>query len=196
MHNHFTGFSEKLLRQFDEIGLQDETIREPYPRFPRDPAEYFRRWITTPAVAGQADGTPYPSFFDLEVGYWAERWRPNFLMVHYSDLLRDLSGEMQKIATFLNVPIDERVWSSLVKAAEFGQMQSAGDVLMPHLTNVLVEGSRRFFNKGTNGRWHEVLSATEDAAYGAKVREKFTPGLSAWIARGRVGAGEPREIPD
>ncbi len=147
-------------------------------------------------AAGQTDGTPYPPFFDLEMGYWSERRRPNFLLVHYSDLLHDLDAEMRRIAAFLEIPIDGRIWPSPVRAAEFPQMQSAGDLLMPHLRTVLTDGSRRFFNKGTNGRWRDVLGASELAAYEAKVREKFTPGLRAWLAQGRIGAGKPRESPD
>ena len=189
MHNHFTGFSEDTLKQFDEIGLQDEHIRRPFPRFPSDPADYVRLWLTTPAISGQTDGTPYPSYFEFEAGYWAQRRRPNILLVHYSDLLHDLDAEMRRVAAFLNVRADERIWPSMVQAAEFGQMQKAGDVLMPHLAHVLADGSRRFFNKGTNGRWQAILGTTEIALYEAKVREHLTPGLSAWIAGGRLGAG-------
>src|SRR6185437_390733 len=73
MHNHFTGFSEARLLGFDTIGLQDDTIGKPYPRFPTNPAEYFHLWLTTPVIDGQSDGTPYPSWFEREAGYWAER---------------------------------------------------------------------------------------------------------------------------
>jgi Sulfotransferase domain len=99
-----------------------------------------------------------------------KRRRPNFLLVHCSDLLHDLDAEMQRIAGFLEIPIDGSIWPSLVRAAEFPQMQSAGDLLMPHLRTVLTDGSRRFFNKGTNGRLRDVLGASELAAYEANIR--------------------------
>src|SRR5471032_3384441 len=61
MHNHFTGFSPSNLEVFDRIGLGDPTIGHPYPRFPSDPAEFFRIWISTPMIAGQTEGMPAPS---------------------------------------------------------------------------------------------------------------------------------------
>lgn len=193
MHNHFTGISEERLKVFDEIGLRDETIRRPYPRFPSNPADFYRIWMTTPAIDGHTDGIPYPSWFDLEAGYWHDRTRGNFLLVHYSDLLNDLDAEMRRVAAFLEVHVDEEIWPSLVRAAEFSAMQGAGDILMPHLAKGMAEGSRRFFHKGRNGRWRSVLTEHDVARYDAKVRQKFTPGLAAWIAGGRLEAGDPRE---
>ena len=61
------------------------------------------------------------SFFDFEVTYWEERKRPNLLMVNYSDLLADLDGEMRRVSAFLDIPVDEDVWPSLVTAAQFSK---------------------------------------------------------------------------
>lgn len=145
MHNHFTSFTEEKLAIFDRLGVDDPMVASRYPRFPADPAAYFRQWLTTPAIAGQTDGTPYPSYFNLEVGYWSERQRPNLLLVHYNDLLADLDTEMRRIAAFLAIEVDEAVWPSLVQAADFAAMQANGNALMPHLTNTLVGGANRFF---------------------------------------------------
>ena len=196
MHNHFTGFSDQQLDDFDRIGLGDPEIAKPFPRLPADPAEYFRLWISTPAIVGQSEGTPILSFFDLEVGYWAARSWPNLLMVHYNDLREDLDGEMRRIAAFLEISCDKAVWPSLVEAAHFKAMQAAGDVLMPQTRTMLAEGSRRFFNKGPNGRWRDILTTDDIALYDAKVREKFSPMLAAWIEGGRRVTGDPRGIID
>jgi aryl sulfotransferase len=190
MHNFFTGFTPEQLASFDRIGLEDPAIGKPYPRVPTDPAEYFRRWVSAPP------GSPSPSFFDIEVGYWAERRRPNFLMVHHSDLLYDLDGEMRRVAAFLDIEVNEAVWPSIVRAAVFEQMQAAGDALMPNLVKRFDTGSRRMFNKGTNGRWRDVLTDDDLALYDAKVREQFPPGLAAWIEGGRRASGAPRDIAD
>ena len=185
MHNYYTGFNDKQLEQFDRIGLEDPTIGRPFPRVAANPAEYFRDWIATPT------DLPMPSFFDLEVGYWAERKRPNFLLVHHNDLLRDLDGEMRRISAFLDIVVNEPIWPNLVQAAVFEEMQAAGDTLMPGIVDRFVDGSRRMFNKGTNGRWRGVLSDGDLALYEAKVHDKFSPGLAAWIEGGRLGAGDP-----
>ena len=191
MHNHFGGFTEAHLALLDRVGLEDPFIGRPYPRLPKDFAEYFRMWLTEGVVMDQDDGLPSPSFFDLEVGFWAERERPNLLLVHYDDLTADLDGEMRRVATFLDIPVNEVVWPSLVAAAGFGAMRAAGSRLMPPTEDYLVGGADRFFNRGVSGRWRDTLSASDLALYNAKAHAKFAPALSAWIGGGRRAAGEP-----
>lgn len=196
MHNHFTGYTTAQYENFDRIGLEDLVIGQPYPRFPSDPAEYFRVWISTPVVPGESEGTPGPSYFKLEMGYWAERRRPNFLLVHYNDLKANLDGEMRRISSFLGIPVDEKVWPTLVSAASFESMQAAGAELMPQTKAMFPEGARRFFNKGLNGRWHDVLTADDLARYEAKVRERLSPALAAWLEGGRQLVGDPQQSDD
>jgi aryl sulfotransferase len=197
MHNHFTSFTKEKLATFDKIGLGDPMVAARYPRFPADPAAYFRQWLTTPAIAGQTDGTPYPSYFHLEAGYWSERERPNLLLVHYNDLHADLDTEMRRIAAFLAIEIDEAIWPSLVKAAGFAEMQANGAALMPHLTNTLVGAAGRFFHKGCNGRWRTTLHPDDLTLYETKVRSLLPAELANWLVGGRAkgAAMQPSPAP-
>jgi aryl sulfotransferase len=196
MHNHFSDLSASQLAVLDRIGVDDPDIGRPFPRVPTDPAEYFRNWICTPAVVGQTEGTPDPSYFDLEAGYWQMRNRTNVLLVHYNDLLCDLDAEMRRVARFIDVEVDESVWSHLVGAARFQAMCDAGESLMPHAGTLFPEGARRFFFKGTNGRWRGILTDEDLALYQAKARMKFPAALASWLERGRCDAGDPREVAD
>jgi aryl sulfotransferase len=196
MHNHFSGLSAEQLAVLDRIGVEDPAIGRPFPRVPTDPAEYFRIWISTPVVGDQTDGTPDTSYFDLEVGYWQERHRDNFLLVHYNDLLRNLDAEMRRIASFLGIAVNEDAWPNLISAAGFQAMQAAGETLMPHAKYLFREGARRFFYRGTNGRWHGVLTDGDLVRYDAKVNSKFTAGLAAWLEDGRHKVGDPRSMVD
>jgi aryl sulfotransferase len=134
-------------------------------------------------------GPPGPFFFDLEAGYWAERKRSNILLVHYDDLSNDLETEMRRIADFLEIEIGEDLWPSLVQAARFAAMQAAGDELMPQTRAMFAEGSKRFFNKGVNGRWRAVLTDEDLALYDAKVRECLSRGLGGLARRGPAPSG-------
>src|SRR5690242_88825 len=187
-HNQLKGFNEDHRERLSRIGLEDPVIGRPYPLIPAEPAEFFRLWLTTPAVEGQSDGLPGLSFFDFEVGFWAERHRANILFVHYQDLLDDREGEMRRIARFLGIESDERVWPSLVAAAGFSAMRGATDALMPEFRN------RNFFNRGTNGRWRGVFSRDDLTLYESKAREKFSPDLAAWLSFGRRATGEPKHL--
>ena len=197
MHNHFTGYSDEALARFDLIGLQDPVIERPYERPPADPATYFREWLAAkPERRSAVEGPPSPHFFDLQASYWAERRRPNVLLVHYADLSADLDAEMRRIAAFLAIEINEILWPSLVGAAGFEAMKSSGDELMPQTKSMFAEGSKRFFNKGQNGRWRGVLSESDLALYADAVRKMRKPGLAGWLESGRNKIVDPRIAPD
>jgi aryl sulfotransferase len=196
LYNQWTGFSDRHRENFDRIGREDPTIGRPFPKFPTDIVEMFRFWLSNSGSSGQTEGGGAVLFFDLEVGYWAERKRPNFLMVHYNDLLDDLDGEMRRVAAFLDININEAMWPSLVQAAQFSEMRAAADSLMPHLRLTRADGPRSFFHKGTIGRWRDILTPDDLANYEEKVRVKFSPALAAWIEGGRNAAGEPRASAD
>ena len=192
IHNQYRSHTDAQRETLSKIGAEDSLIGRPFPLIPQGPADFFRLWLTTPTVAGQTDGLPNLSYFDFEAGFWAERHRPNFLFVHYQDLLADREGEMRRIARFLDIEPDKRVWPSLVEAAGFSAMRAASDQLMPEFKNRFVDGDRHhFFNKGTNGRWRDVFAQEDLALYEMKVREKFSSDLAAWLSSGRLATGEP-----
>ena len=74
-------------------------------------------------------------------------------------------------------------------------MKRNGALLMPMASAVWDGGSDRFFYKGTNGRWRDVVTA-EDLALYDQVAARMTPGLARWIEEGRLGAGNPRTAPE
>lgn len=194
-HNHCTGFQEMLLTSFDEWGLEDETIAAPYPRAPADPRAFFRRFLRDPAY-GPMDDYGLPEYTALEQSYWAERHRPNLLMVHYNDLKADLAGEMQRIADFLEIETPAPLWRDMVEAAGFSAMQRDSEALLPDASHVWQGGARRFLNKGTNQRWRSVLTDQDLADYDAAATIAMSPALRAWAEGGRATAGDPRIAQD
>jgi len=196
MHNHFSGFSDAQVARFDAVARHDPVVGGPYRKPPPDSAQFFRGWIATKVTLGRVNGPPNPFFFDIETGYWTERKRPNVLLVHYADLAADLATEMRRIAAFLRISIEDNLWPSLVQAAGFETMRTAGDELMPFTKAMFTDGSRRFFNKGVNGRWREVLTEGDLALYDARVKETLTPGLASWLEGGRRRTGDPPSAPD
>ena len=47
-----------------------------------------------------------------------------------------------------------------------------------------VGGTKTFINKGTNGRWRDVLTAEESAEYEAKALAELGPECAHWLATG------------
>jgi aryl sulfotransferase len=185
-----------MLEALDSSGLEDEILGRPYPRAPADPADFFHRWLTVGVVPGHEDGAPFMSFFPFERSWWGERLRPNILLVHYNDLKADLSGEMQRVADYLDIHVSPDLWPQLVEAAGFEAMRRDGEALMGAAAAMFQGGSQTFFHKGTNERWQGVFREDDLTLYDAKVEAFFSPACAGWVARGRLEAGDPRSTRD
>lgn len=190
-HNHQLGFKQEFI--VNQIAANNPGKPVPFLETPADPRVFFLNWMQR-AEAGAPGGDL--SFFDFENTYWRERKLPNLLFVHYADLKADLSGEMRRIADFLGIDTPAGLMPDLVHAASFETMKAQGDEIMPQLRASFDRGAERFINKGTNGRWKDVLTPEDLARYDALVRRKFSPQQAQWIAQGRRAAGDPATIAD
>jgi len=192
--NHYSSFSQEALENFDRIGLSDETINRPFPRTPTGEREFFLYWIADSQNESRLQMSD--SFFRLERAFWNERRRPNLLLVHYNDLKADLSGEMKRVAEFLNITTPDALWPQLVAAASFESMKREGGSLMPQLDSLLDRGHQNFFYKGTNSRWRSVLTDLDVDLYEQKIKAELSPALIRWLTDGRLVAGDPVASPD
>jgi aryl sulfotransferase len=116
--------------------------------------------------------------------FWARRNEPNVLLVHYEDMLRDLDGEMRRIAEFLDVTVADEHWPAVVERCTFAAMKADADAVAP-FDLLFVNGGDSFMHKGTNGRWRDVFTDDELARYDAKVRETLPPECAQWLLAGR-----------
>src|SRR6185312_1982686 len=195
-HNHSSGYSPMVVEMQSTAGMADEAVGKPLPRPPADPHQYFQTWMTEGEGARLADDFPSTLFFDIERSFWADRKRENVLLVHYNDMKADLAGEMRRIASFLNIDIPAAAFPALVEAASFDFMREHGASLMPRAVNSWDKGHERFFNKGTNARWRDVLTAEDLAQYDDRVRREVSPALAAWLENGRLKTRDPRLAED
>lgn len=194
-HNHESAYTPDARASFAEREAADPRFRRrPVPE--ADLGEYYRRWMDE----AEADRPWGPgadlSFFDYEMSYWRERARPNLLMVHYADLKADLPGEVARISRFLEIDTPPDKLAELAAAARFDSMKKQGGDLLPALPFVFQGGHETFLNKGTNGRWKDVLTDADLARFDQLSAAKFTPSARAWIEGGRLQAGDPAILPD
>src|SRR6185295_7070525 len=115
--------------------------------------------------------------------FWAERSRPNLLLVHYNDLKADLAGEMRRVAEFIGADVPELWWSEVVARCTFERMRE-GEARIGDVDMLFKGGLKTFVFKGTNGRWRDVLTADELTAYDRRVAELLPPDCAEWMAQG------------
>ncbi|HEY2388075.1 MAG TPA: sulfotransferase domain-containing protein [Candidatus Binatia bacterium] len=143
-----------------------------FPTWDGDVHAFFARWLDE------------EHFFPHVATFWAERQRPNLLLVHYNDLKADLEGEMRRVAAFIGADVPEACWPEVVARCTFERMREG--VARIGAVDMMFEGGlKTFVFKGTNGRWRDVLTVEELAAYERRVAERLTPECAAWMQHGR-----------
>jgi aryl sulfotransferase len=143
-----------------------------------DVVSYFHQWM-------EKDGFPFWSLWENVRSWWAIRDLPNIKFVHFNDLKRDLSGEMRGIAEFLGAKVDDAKWPAIVEHCSFDYMKKHAALSAP-LGGALWEGgAETFINKGTNGRWRDLLTKEDAAAYEARAENELGAECANWLAHGK-----------
>lgn len=192
--NHTSAYTDGMWELADKAGLEDETIGRTAPRPPKAAREFYHYWMSN--GGDQADRFTADDFFHLERSYWEHRHDANVLLVHYNDLKADLSGEMARIAAFLDIETPPALWPSLVEAATFETMKSNGAALLPEIDRAFKGGHDTFLNKGSNDRWRDVLTGEDVDLYKDRAAKELSPALSAWLEHGRLKTCDPRQAAD
>lgn len=178
--NHYSAYTDltfSLLNGGDPVG-------GPLARCPDDPRTLWKEWITTASFPWERDGAPYWSHHYHVESFWKHRGLPNVLLVHYADMKADLDGEMRRIADFLEIDVAESAWPDLVHGATFDAMKAEAKA-QPGMDMIFEGGSDRFFFKGTNGRWRDVLMP-EDLELYERSASQLDSELRNWLENGRL----------
>jgi len=155
------------------------------PPLPENPNEVFPLWLTLGDQPWMRDGFPVGSVLDLTQTYWEFRHLPNLTFLHYGDLTKRLDEEMRRLSTFLEIPVDEAKWPTLVRAASFESMKRRADDVAPGAHLGEWKKPTDFFRKGRVGQWREVLTKENQELYERISSERLEPELKNWLEHGR-----------
>jgi aryl sulfotransferase len=176
MYNHHAGFTDQAYTMFNNVfGRVGDPLEPPK----CDVVQYFREWLN-------GGGMPLGvSFWDHVQGWWNAQHLPNVMLLHFNNLKADLPGEMRRIADFLGIEIDEARFPAMVEHCTFEYMQRSAQNV-PLLDMVFQKGGNTFFNKGTNGRWKDLLTPADLEKYEEVMRTNLTPDCAHWLATGEI----------
>ena len=146
---------------------------------PADPdiRRYFLTWL-------ERDGYPFWSFWENTQSWWALRDLPNVKLIHFANLKADLEGQMREIADFLEIDVPAAKWPAIVEHCTFDYMKANAGLFAPLGGMPWLGGADTFINKGVNGRWRDVLTAADAAAYEAMALDRLGPDCARWLATG------------
>ena len=162
---------------YDALNNTPGRVGPPIERPNSSVTQYYRDWL-------EKDGFPWWSFWENIRSWWKIKDLPNVHLVHFANLKKDMSGEIRKMADFLDIPIDEGKWSDILRHCGFDYMKQHAEQTVPLGGTFWEGGARTFINKGTNGRWNDVLSKEEIALYESKAAMELEPECVHWLASG------------
>lgn len=142
-----------------------------------DIRQYFLDWL-------ERDGFPFWPFWENICSWWEIRHLPNVLLMHFTDMKADMPGAIRRIASHLQIPVDERRWPAILEHCSFDYMREHGDKTVP-LGGVIFEGgAKTFINKGTNGRWRDILTPEDNQRYEDMARRELGQDCAHWLMSG------------
>ncbi|HEX4080295.1 MAG TPA: sulfotransferase domain-containing protein [Rhizomicrobium sp.] len=154
-------------------------IGPPIGKPPASVRQYFLEWL-------DGDGHPFWSFWENVATWWDIRARPNVMLLHFAGLKADLPGQMRRIADFLDIAIDEHSWSRILGHCGFDYMKANAAASAPLGGAFWDGGAETFINKGSNGRWRDVLTEEDIARYEAMAVARLGAACAGWLATGRM----------
>lgn len=175
-HHHLSNFTPEMLASINALYPDEPPVTYPSD----DVRRAFLDWL-------ERDAHPAWPFWSHIEGWFGARHLPNLKLVHFADLKADLRGEIEKIADFLEIEVDHALWPDILEhcSLNYMKMVAARDEGAKY---VFKGGGATFINKGTNGRWRDVLTADDIAHYEAEAARHLTPEAARWLATGALPA--------
>ena len=184
LQNHWQILTDQNLATKDKYG------DKPFPRFEDggDVHQRWRDWMTKSNFEWEQDGYPFWSMFSYVESFWPYRKLPNILMVHFTDLLNDLEGQMRRVAKFVGIEVPEEKWAALTESATFDAMKKDLKTLQPKFDKMFKGGGDAFMDK-VDGIWKSILTTEEDHAIYEARASQLDPELREWVEKGSLALG-------
>lgn len=144
----------------------------------------FRQWSERPYIEGDPDNFSLANLVHHFKTYRAFEHLPNVHLMHYSDMQRDLRGEMKRCAAFLGIDVTDEALNAMAATASFANMKQKADQFVPGAGENRWKDEGRFFNKGANGQWRADLSAEDLAIYDTRIRDMLPAHDVDWLESG------------
>ena len=175
LYNHHANGNELFYQLINETsGRVGPKLEKPTD----DIVQYFREWL-------DKDGHPFWSFWENVRTWWSIRHLPNVMLVHFAQLKENMPLEIEKIANFLEIDVDEDKWDTILEHCSFDYMKKNPGKTVPLGGAVWNGGSDTFINKGTNGRWKDMLTKEDNERYERMAIEQLGEKAARWLATGK-----------
>ena len=124
-------------------------------------------------------GFPDWSYFDNVKSWFDNKQKDNVMIVHYEDLINQPKNKIKEISQYLGINLEEKIIDYIAEITSFDYMKKHGQNATPDKN--LWKDPNKFYNKGVNGRWKEVLSLEQIELYKQASRDRLGKVLSDYV---------------
>ncbi len=176
LYNHHSTANDLWYEALNETpGLVGPPITKPVDSI----VQYYHEWLDN-------DGYPFWSFWENVRSWWKVRHLPNVMLVHFSNLKKDMPKEILRIAGFLDIDINEEKWHEILRHCSFDYMKANATPSVPLGGAFWDGGAEQFIYKGVNGRWRELLNSTETKKYDDLAVKELGKKCAAWLTTSEI----------
>ena len=176
MYNHHNNANAAW---YEALNDTPGRVGPPIEKPPESVRQYFLDWL-------EKDGYPFWPFWENLKSWWEIRDLPNVLPLHFAALKQDMDGQIRRIASFLEIDVDPAKWDAIMEHCSFAYMKKNATKSVPLGGAFWDGGAQTFIHKGTNGRWHDTLTAGDNQRYEARVVEELGEECARWLATGEL----------
>lgn len=176
MYNHHTTANDVWYEALNDTpGRVGPAIEKPVSSI----RQYYHEWL-------DGNGYPFWPLWENVRTWWAIRNLSNVHFIHFANLKTDMPGEIRKIAAYIETPIDEEKWESILLHCSFDYMKANATKSVPLGGAFWDGGAQSFIHKGTNGRWRDILEKDESLKYEVRATEELGEECAHWLATGEM----------
>ena len=176
LYNHHSTANDLWYEALNETpGLVGPPMTKPVDSI----VQYYHEWLDN-------DGYPFWSFWENIRSWWEIRDLPNVMLVHFSNLKKDMPKEILRIAEFLDIETNEEKWHDILHHCSFDYMKTNATPSVPLGGAFWDGGAEQFIYKGVNGRWRESLNSDEINKYDNLALKELGKECATWLTTGDI----------
>jgi aryl sulfotransferase len=176
LYNHHIKFKKEAIININKVNKPKSPILK---KAPETPVKYFREWL-------EHDGYPWWPFWDHILSWWNNRNLTNIMLIHYNELKTDLPYNIKKIASFLNIMVEDSRLNKIIKHCTFKYMKKNSKKYAPFSGELWNGGAKVFFKRGTNKRWKNMLTDEDIYNYEKTAYSKLGSDCAKWLITGNT----------
>ena len=130
LHTFMSRFSPSFVEMVNSLPVVDAPLVKQADA--ADVVGFYKKFLKN-------DGHPVtgPQFWHHVRSYWELQHLPNVYLLHYNNLKKNLRGEIQKLAGFLGIHVNEGMMWRIMEHCSFEYMKQNEAKLNPHVRKFL-----------------------------------------------------------